>query len=434
MTRWQLTLTYLRALLTRRATPETHRFGFTGRTTAGEYVDGERALRVSAVWACLSYLSRTVAQLPWKVYQPSAVGKQLNTTSSVAKLLSLRPNPEMTPFSFKETMVWWAASYGNAIAEIERDMAGRAVGLWPIEPWRVDIKRDRNTSRLQFEVRNEAGVPTRALQPENVFHVRGFGNGPVGLDVIAYAAESIGWARATEVFGSAYFGQAMNPSGVIKTKGKLTKDGLNALKSKVEQTFTGPKNALKTLVLDVDMDFEKLPVDPNAAQFVETRQHQVEEICRWFGVPPHKVMHLLRSTFNNIEHQSIEVVVDSITPWVIRLEEEANYRLFGANREGFYTKLEMKGLLRGAYKERQEGLQIMRRNGVISADEWRELEDMNPIGTGDGGGKHVIEANMTTLEKVGEEQEAAQTQASGGGSADDNVVDAIAWRTRQRTR
>lgn len=157
-----------------------------------------------------------------------------------------------------------------------------------------------------------------------------------------------------------------------------------------------------------------MSVDPDAAQFIETRQHQVEEICRWFGVPPHKVMHLLRATFSNIEHQSIEVVVDCIVPWCKRLEEEADYKLFGAvNRGGHFTKLDLKGLLRGDFKSRQEGLLIMRRAGVINANEWRGLEEMN--GIGEIGEKYIVESNMTTLERVGEEP----PPAPGAAQADD---------------
>jgi phage portal protein BeeE len=152
-------------------------------------------------------------------------------------------------------------------------------------------------------------------------------------------------------------------------------------------------------------------------------QHQVEEICRWFGVPPQKVGHLLRMTFNNVEQLSIEVVVDSIAPWAIRFEEEANYKLFGSNRPGFFIKLDLKGLLRGAFKDRQEGLQVQRRNGVINAAEWRELEDMDPM-AGPGGHKFVIEGNMTTLERVGEAPApAAQAPAPASDPATADVED-----------
>lgn len=423
--------TSIRNLLTRRVKPETSRIYSYGPTTGGERIDGERALRQSVVWACLSYLSRTVAQLPWKILYESGDGTEEAKTHPTGRVLRLRANPEMSAFTFKEMMVWWAASYGNAVAELEKDMRGVVTGMYPIEPWRLTIDRDRDTRQLYYEVSNEEG-DKRRLRPDEVFHLRGFGHGAVGLDVVSYAAESIGWARATEVFGAAFFGQGMAPSGIIQTKGKLTPDGLTYLKEEVKREFGGAKNSHRTLVLDVDMEFKPLANTPATSQLIETRQHQVEEICRWFGVPPHKVMHLLRSTFSNIEHQAIEVVVDSITPWVLRLEQEADWKLFGQNREGLFTKLEMKGLLRGDYKTRQEGLQIMRRNGVITTNEWRALEDMNPIGA--DGEKMIVEANMTTLEKVGEEPEPAPAAGAAPAAPDDgeedNVIDALAWRRR----
>jgi HK97 family phage portal protein len=439
MNLWNRAATRMKALLTRREAPRTSPTFYFYRSTAGETVDGETALRQATVWACLSYLSRTVAQLPWKVLRDGDSGSMEARDHPVAKLLKLRPHPEISAFAWKEQMVWWAASYGNAVAELQKDARGSAQLICPVEPWRVSIDRDRATGRLEYLIANDTGAPT-VLNSSQVFHLRGYGAGPVGLNVVEYAAESIGWSRATEVFGSSYFGQGMAPSGVLKSKGKLSPDGLKLLKEEVRQTFSGAKNAHRTLVLDVDMDFEKLAVDPSAAQLVETRQHQVEEICRWFGVPPHKVMHLLRSTFSNIEHQSIEVVVDSITPWALRLEQEADYKLFGANRDGYYTKLDLKGLLRGAYKDRQEGLQIMRRNGVINVNEWRALEDMNPIG--EAGEKYIVEGNMTTLEKVGETPEpvAAPPPADDDDAADDarpiddKIIDAAAWRRRQQRK
>lgn len=402
---WNRLTTAIRAQFTRPEEPVATRGIRFGLTNAGPAINEDTALRQSVVWACLSFLSRTVAQLPWRVLAESKRGNEEAIGHPVSRLLRFRPNPEMGPFSFKETMVWWAASYGNAIAEIQRDARNVPVALWPIHPSRINVTRDEQTRELRFEISNETAPPT-ILRPDQVFHLRGYGDGPIGINVIAYAAESIGWARATEIFGGSFYRQGMAPSGIIKTKGKLTPDGLANLKASIRDTFEGAENQHKSLVLDGDMEFEKLAVDPAAAQLVETRQHQVEEICRWFGVPPHKVQHLLRATFTNIEHQSIEVVVDSITPWCLRLEEEADYKLFGANRAGFYTKLDLKGLLRGDYKSRQEGLQIMRRNGVINADEWRELEDMNPIG-GKRGKVYIVEGNMTKLESVGEKPEPA---------------------------
>lgn len=368
-------------------------------TQAGELINADTALKNATAWACINYLARTVAQLPWRVLQDTGGDfPRRAPRHPVHWLLNTRPNPEMTAFAFRETMVGWATRYGNAVAEIQTDARNVPVALWPQHPTRVGFARDE-AGALVYEIKDNAGS-TRTLTPAQVFHVRGFGEGAVGLDVVSYAAESLGWAQATEVFGASFFGNGLNPSGFLTVPGRLTTGAKDAIDAELREKHGGARKGQRVMVLDGNLKFEKASVEPDAAQFIETRQHQVEEICRWFAVPPHKVMHMLRSTFSNIEHQSIEVVVDSITPWALRFEQEADYKLFGANRASFYTKLDLKGLLRGDFKSRQEGLQLMRRNGIINANEWRRLEDMDSIG--EDGDKYAIEANMTTLDMLGE--------------------------------
>lgn len=380
-----------------------------GPTTAGVHITQDNALQNSAVWACTTYLARTTAQLPWRVMRELQNGTAERFGSHpVDAVLRRRANPEMSAFTWREVMTGWAVRWGNAVSEIQTDARGVVVALWPLHPSRTCFERDESSGELLVKVNNGTSPPTY-LRPGQYFHVRGYGDGPVGLDVVSYAAESIGWARATELFGASFFGNGANPSGFITSSAKLSPEGKKAIDAELKQKHGGPKKANRTMVLDGTLKFEKSGVAPDNAQFIESMQHQVEEMCRWFGVPPHKVMHLLRSTFANIEHQAIEVVTDSITPWCIRFEQEADYKLFGANRAGLFTKMDLKGLLRGDFKSRQEGLQVQRRNGVINANEWRRLEDMDEIGP--DGDKYIVEGNMTTLEAVGEPQPVAAPAA-----------------------
>lgn len=370
-------------------------------------VAGDAALKQATVWACVGYLSRTVAQLPWRVLREddSGVG-HIVATHPVARLLSVRPHADYTPFGFKELMVARAALRGNAVAVIHRNGRGEPESIEPVHPDRVSFERD-DAGRMVYMISMDDGS-REPYSADNIMHIRGFGDGAVGLDVASYAAGSVGWARATEIFGTRWFANGTNPSGVLAVKRSLTPEGKRVLEEELAQKYQGAANGSRTLIVDGDMDYRPLLASPEAAQLLETRQHQVEEVCRWFGVPPHKVMHLLRATFSNIEHQSIEVVVDSITPWCLRLEQEADYKLLNSRRSfGLYTKLDTKGLLRGDYKSRQEGLQIMRRNGVITADQWAALEDMPPPGAANGGDKYIVEGNMVELSRVGE-------QAAGG--------------------
>lgn len=390
------------ARLTREpASPYPTRIGWHAMPSAGIRVSADNAFQIAAVWAAHRYLTQTVAQLPVRVMRERGKGSERVSAHPVANIFTWRTNPELSPFQLKETLTGWAVMRGNGVAEIERDMSGRVIALWPIHPDRVTFRRSLETGELIYRVSNGTHG-TVDLIGSDVFHLRGYGDGPVGMSVVEHAAESLGWVKAAEIFGAAFFGNGLNPGGVIEGAGNLSDDGQKRLRAELQARHGGPRRSAMPLFLDKAMKWVQTSVKPNESQFIETMQHQVEEVCRWFGVPPHKVAHLLRSTFSNIEHQSIEVVVDSIAPWAIRWEEEANYKLFGQNRLGFFVKFDLKGLMRGDFKSRQEGLQIMRRSGVVSANEWRDLEDMGPMG-GVGGEKYIVEQAMTTLEKVGED-------------------------------
>ncbi|MBB3930066.1 HK97 family phage portal protein [Kaistia hirudinis] len=383
-----------------------------GRTVAGVRVTPDDAVKLAAVWACLRYLSQTVAVLPWHVMRDGERGPEVQRLHPVDWLLSKRPAREWSSFQFRETLTHWAARWGNGYAEIEPDALGRPFALWPIHPERVTPCRaeepmqdsygaDIDAGALYYEVSNGTG-PKTILELMRMFHVRGFGEGPVGVNVIDYAAESIGWARAAQLFGAAFFGNGARPGLIIKNKKALSPEALEVQREQFDEMHGGPRNAFRTAHLDLDADIEEIGFDAEKAQLIEAHQFLVEEICRWFGVPPHKVMHLLRATFSNIEHQAIEVVVDSVTPWAKRFEDEADFKLFGQNRMGLYTKMNLRGLLRGDFKSQNEGLQIARQNGVISADEWRAYLDMNRTPAGGGGEKRVMQQQYTTLERIGE--------------------------------
>lgn len=380
--------------------PDERRLPFPRKTPAGVFINADQALKNATVWACVRYLSQTTGVLPWRVFRPGprmagvfAAGHPLN------RVIGARPNPEWSSFQFRETLIAWALLRGNGYAEIERDAVGRAVALWPIHPDRVTVMRDEDGD-LFYRVHN-GGQDRSDIAAFDMFHLRGFGEGPVGLNVVEYAAESIGWARATEIFGSTFFGEGLNPSGIVSTKAPLSIDAEKELRKRLDELHKGPRKSNRFVIVDNEGSFERLTTEPEQAQFIETRQHQVEEITRWFGVPPHKVMHLLRATFSNIEHQAIEVVVDSITPWTKRLEDEADYKLFGQNRQGLYTKINLNALMRGDSKARSEFYERMRRIGVFSVNDILALEDMNPIGP--EGDKRVMQSQFTTLERIGEE-------------------------------
>ena len=391
--------------------PAASRVSQSSRTLAGVTVTADTAIQVAAVWACLRYLSQTVAVLPWHVMKNGDRGAEIQSRHINDWLISKRPNQEWSSFQFRETLTHWALRYGNGYAEIEPDQIDRPYALWPIHPDRVDPCRAQEdltstagdliaAGDLYYEVSNGTG-PKTIFAAKRMFHIRGFGEGPVGVNVIQYAAQSIGWARAAQLFGGAFFGNGAHVSSVIINKSNIGPEGLALQKAEFEQIYGGLRNAHKTAHLGGDGDVKRLGLNAEETQLIEVHQFLVEEICRWFGVPPHKVMHLLRATFSNIEHQAIEVVVDSVSPWVKRFEDEADFKLFGQNRSGLYTKMNMRALMRGDSKTRGEYYKLMREVGAYSANRILELEDENTIGP--KGDKYTMNASYTTLEKIGEE-------------------------------
>jgi HK97 family phage portal protein len=400
--------------------PKSSRLYYFGKTAAGVRVTPDTALQNSVVWACIRYLSSTVAQLPWRVMKDVAGGSEKMNAHPVDWLLWKRPCAEMGSFSWRQTMLGWALRHGNAYAEIERDMRGVPIALWPLHPDRVVVRR-ADDGALVYEVWNPSG--NVFIEAMDIFHLRGFGDGPVGFNVVEYAAQSIGWAQATEIFGSSYFSEGMNPSGIVKVPATTTLDvdGQEELRKEIDRVYAGPKGK-RTAILDGGIDFIKVAYNPDESQFIETRQHQVEEICRWFGVPPHKVMHLLRATFSNIEHQSIEVVVDSVTPWIKGLEEEADYKMFGNNRQGYFTKIDTRALLRGDHASRGEYYAKLHGVGALSTNEIRSLEDFNNIGV--DGDRRFVSTNLQPLD--------APMPAEGGSSNRVDLTDPVALATALR--
>ncbi|MGN0793975.1 MAG: phage portal protein, partial [Aristaeellaceae bacterium] len=242
---------------------------------------------------------------------------------------------------------------------------------------------------------------TYALKPEDVLHIPGLGfDGVVGYSPIALEKSAIGLGIAAEEYGSKFFSNGARPSGIL-VHPNTVKDP-SALRASWNAAFTGSANAGKVAVLEENMHFEPLTMPNNEAQFLETRKFQVNEICRIFRVPPHMIGDLDRATFSNIEHQSISFAVHTIRPWLVRIEQAMNRALFPDNEKGrFYVQFNLDGLMRGDYKSRMEGYAIARQNGWMSANEIRELENLNPLSDEDGGNVYLVNGNMIPINVCG---------------------------------
>ena len=380
------------------------------QSQAGIRVDHDNALQLSAVWACVRIISETIAALPWQVFQYSENSGRERVSGAFEAMLDIKANGEMDAGTLRETLLGHALTWGNGYAEIERDgFSGRPVALWPIMPDRVAVKRD-DDGQLVYEISQSQGKTL--LPARDVFHLHGLGfDGLQGYSVISMAAQSIGLGLATERYGSAFFGNGAIPGLVLQHPAALSAVAYDRIKESWQERHQGPNKAHRPAILEEGMSVEKIGLPPEDSQFLETRKFQTQEICRWYRVPPHKVADLERATFSNIEHQAIEFVQDTILPWTRRLEREAQIKLLGpTQRNRQFTRLNLKSLLRGDDKSRAEFYDKMRNMGVFSVNEIRALEDMNPIGP--AGDKHIVQMNMTTLEKVGEEPEPPAPQVT----------------------
>lgn len=367
----------------------------------GILVTDEVALRFSAVFACVRLVSQYVAMLPWHVYRRDGETRITVSDHVVSRLIALTPNNELDAVAFRQALMSAALLTGNGYAEIERNRIGDPVNLWLLHPDHVMPKRDEQEN-LIYEI-TDKNQP-RTLEPKNIIHIKGlcYGNTLAGISPVRYAAESIGLGLAVERFGSQFFGNGTALSGVLEHPGTISETAAKNITNSFKKIYSGFSNAHKVAVLEQGMKFNKISIPPEEAQFLATREFQVTEIARWFGVPPHKIADLSKATFSNIEHQSKEFVDDALMPWARRLETEVQRKLFDATEvaQGYYTKLDFRGLLRGDSAARSEYYTKMLSNGVYSINEVRQLEDMNPV---DGGDLRLVPLNMVSLERANSE-------------------------------
>ena len=339
-----------------------------GRTTSGKPVNERTAMQTTAVYACVRILAEAVASLPLHVYEyRDDGGKKLVHDHPLYYLLHDEPNPEMTSFVFRETLMSHLLIWGNAYAQIIRDGAGRVLGLYPLLPDKMDVQRDDCGNIYYVYSRNSDENPMFKeygdirLKAEEVLHIPGLGfDGLIGYSPIAMAKNAVGMTLACEEYGASFFANGANPGGVL-----------------------------------------------------ETRKFQINEIARLYRIPPHMVGDLDKSSFSNIEQQSLEFVKYTLDPWVIRWEQSLQRSLLLPGEKGkYFIKLNVDGLLRGDYQSRMNGYAVGRQNGWFSANDIREMENMNPIPDKEGGSLYLINGAMTKLADAGAfaEKDTGQTQ------------------------
>ena len=371
-----------------------------GGTTSGKAVNERTAMQTSAVYACVRILAESVAGLPLHVYERTANGsKSTKPSHPLYRLLHDEPNREMTSFVFRETLMSHLLLWGNAYAQIIRDGRGFPIALYPLLPDRMAV--DRNESgELVYTYQSDKGQVK--LRRENVLHIPGLGfDGLIGYSPIAMAKNAVGLALATEDYGATFFANGANPGGVLEHPGVIKPEQADRLRESWQSQFGGA-NAHKVAVLEEGLKFHQMSIPPEQAQFLETRKFQINEIARIFRVPPHMVGDLEKSSFSNIEQQSLEFVKYTLDPWVVRWEQSLQQVLIlPSEKATIFIKFNLDGLLRGDYQSRMQGYSTGIQNGFMSVNDVRGLEDMNLLTAEEGGDLHFVNGNMVKLADVG---------------------------------
>mgnify|MGYP000039952368 CR=1 FL=1 len=355
-------------------------FGYGSLSSSGMVVTPDTAMTYTAVFRAVSLLSQSVATLPLFVFRRlSAGGKERAVDHPLYNILHTQPNPDQNSVEFREMMMGHLLLRGNAYAKIETTGSGAVKALVPLNPDRMSPYRNESGAVI-YRYRPQSGGEQKYTRRE-IFHIRGLSSdGLVGLNPIEYCRESIGLGLAAENYGSTFFGNSAKPSGVLTYPNHLDDPGVERLKKEWNAAHGGPRNANTVAVLEDGMKWEQMGMNNSDSQFLETRKFQISDVARIFGVPPHLLGDLERATFSNIEQMSLEFVIHSLRPWLVRWEAAILSSLFTeSERPVYFSEFLVDALLRGDLVSRYAAYNSGRQGGWLSVDEIRELENLNPL-------------------------------------------------------
>lgn len=387
------------------------------KTLSGERVNERTALGLAPVWSAVRLISESIAYLPWRTQRRRADGgRDQARDHPVWKILHDESNPELTAYELVELLTSHVLTWGNGYAEIERDGGGRPIALWMIRPDYVTVVRRDREKFLWVQVPGKQSV---RLGPGSYLHLRGLGyDGLIGYSPIRMHRENLGLGMAARDYGGMWFGKGGRVPMVIRHPGTLKDTTIAKIRRQWEEVHGSLSQSHRVAILDEGMEAQKVGVPAQESEFINTSKLSVTDVARIFRVPPHMLADLDRATFSNIEHQQIEYVIFSLgAAWLRRFEQSANRALFTPEERGtFYTKFAVDALLRGDSKSRADALAIRRQNGIINADEWREIDDMNPQPGGQGE-VYLVPLNMIPAQSLidgqdDDEQEAPEPAAA----------------------
>ena len=350
------------------------------QSLSGENVTEDTAMTYSAVWNAVYQISSTMGSLPLHFMKKTGRNKDIALNKSLYHVLHTRYNQFMTAKIGRECMMSHILLYGNGYAEVVRNGYGDVTQLWPIPPTRVTdiIMGEDNNLWYEINLKTEKKWLPRGV----IMHIPGLGfDGFTGYSPIAMARKNIGLGMAMETFSSNYFGQGTHPGVVVSHPGKLDSQTHNNLKNSLTDSYSGLGQAHRLMLLEDAMKIEKISFSPEDSQFLESKQHHISDIARWFNMPPHKLKDMTKSSFNNIEAENASYVIDTILPWAVHLEQSYATQLISETerQQGYYFKHVLEGLLRANSKDRAEYYRTMIGTGIMTLNDARDKEDLNPV-------------------------------------------------------
>jgi HK97 family phage portal protein len=398
------------------ATPERWLTGFFGgeETASGVRVSPATAMTYGAFFAAVRVISEDVANCPLPVFERQKIGKRLAADHSLYGVLNQVANPLMTGVTLRKTLQAHALTWGNGVAAKKYNGAGELIELWPLRPDQLFIDVEEiapGQPKVLYRYTPESG-PAAVFFPEEVLHIAGLGyDGVCGYSVVHQARTSIGLGLATEKFGAKWFGNGSRPSGTLTHPGTVSDGARKRMKTDWRNLHRGLDNAHEVAILEEGVSWQQIGIPPEDAQFLETRQFEVEEMARWFRLPPHKLAQLLRATFSNIEHQGIDYVNSSLRSWLVDWEQQIMLScLTAAERKRFYVEHNTDKLTQGDFKTQMEGYAVGRNWGIWNADDVREKLNENPL-PGGKGQTYLAPLNMVPAVSPEEAKAAADAAA-----------------------
>ncbi|EKO4983787.1 phage portal protein [Escherichia coli] len=377
-----------------------------GTSSSGKVVTADKAIQLSAVWACVRLLSESISTLPLKIYERQADGsRKLAQSHPVYQVLCRRPNLEMTPSRFMLMMVASICLRGNAFVE-KLFIGSKLVSLVPLLPQNMVVKR-LETGRLEYTYTEDG--KKRVIPEKNLMHIRGFGlDGVCGMMPMMAGRDVIGAAMAVEESAAKIFENGLQSSGFLSSEKALDADQRERLRGYM-QAFTGSRNAGKIMVLEGGLEYQNVTMNPEAAQMLESRAFSIEEICRWFRVPPFMVGHTSKqsSWASSLEGMNLQFLTHTLRPLLVNIEQEISRCLLNGE-EDLFAEFSVEGLLRADSAGRAAYYTSALQNGWMSRNDVRRLENMPPI---EGGDIYTVQLNLTQLKNLESSNPAVQALA-----------------------